>query len=73
MSKHSSATFMGQPRKSKWNEEVIVKASNPLICKECGRKRNRFLKGTLICALCATKLSERAQKAQQQSEVKKNV
>lgn len=56
MSKPSSAKVYGKPRKSKWNHGVIGKSSAPLVCKSCNQKRNRFLRETLICALCAMKL-----------------
>ncbi len=44
---------------SKWNSDVIVKMIKPLYCRLCNNKRNRFLRNTLICALCARKLSDK--------------
>ncbi len=55
----------------KWNKDVIVKMSAPLLCAVCHNKRNKFLKGTTICCLCAEKLSERA-KSKKPEMVKTN-
>ena len=70
MSKRSSAHSYGERRKPKWNKEVIGKSSAPLICAMCKKSRNKFLKGTLICALCATKIQAKMPKSKK-SEVTK--
>lgn len=53
---------------SRWNKQFIVKMIGPLLCQMCGNRRNKFLKGTLVCCLCAEKLSNRARAQQAAKE-----
>ncbi len=59
MSKPSSATRYGKPRKSKWNRELFNKLISPLPCQMCGNLRNKFIKMTQICCLCAVKIQKK--------------
>jgi len=47
--------------KSKWNKEVSEKYDMPLICINCKTLRNRFMKKTNLCIVCANKLSRKGQ------------
>ncbi len=57
---------------SRWNKEIIGKTKGgPLFCRTCNEKRNRFLRGTLICALCAQKMSEKQKREKARKDMVK--
>lgn len=58
--------------KSKWRKDVTEKYVIPLYCIHCKTLRNRFVKKTNLCAICAGKLSSKGQakKAAAQKDLK---